>query len=521
MSVAGRIAFGAGAMWVQRFVTVCLALVLFPVLFRHMPDEELGLWFLLGQAAAFITLLDFGFTLTLTRRIALLEGRTPRRADGSREPDVQAELVDLYVTGRRVYRCLALAVLVLGGAAGWVFLHALPLETVAPEQALAAWAVLCVAYAVITETALFHCALNGAGHVGWDAIVATGTTAVTSLGQIAVVLLGGGLLALAAVTAAGAVVSRIALSMLLRRMEPELSGTGGRFRREVLDDMTGLAVRVWLTALGAFLILKTDQYFIAYFRTAADIPRYHAAFQLVMNCYLLAVAFAAASHVFVSQLWSAGDLPGIHRIVWRNVRLGLGLMVAGVAYLLVCGETVIELWLGEGEFIGWPVLATFCAMLTLEVQHVIMSQACRATRDEPFAPWALAAGVINLVLTWVLIERYGLWGVALATFIAQLVTNNWYAVYRTLRRLEMSVGSYARRAVLPVGALFAATLCGCYLSVGVGEAAGGRLAGAATGAVVVGGLLAAFWWWVALDEPARRILLAKIREQLASRRDAT
>jgi hypothetical protein len=43
VSVTKRIAFGAADSWFSRGVTIVLGLVLMPVLFRHLPKEELCL----------------------------------------------------------------------------------------------------------------------------------------------------------------------------------------------------------------------------------------------------------------------------------------------------------------------------------------------------------------------------------------------------------------------------------------------------------------------------------------------
>jgi len=50
MSVTRRIAFGVAASWLSRGITILLGLILLPVLFRHLPREELGVWLLLGQS---------------------------------------------------------------------------------------------------------------------------------------------------------------------------------------------------------------------------------------------------------------------------------------------------------------------------------------------------------------------------------------------------------------------------------------------------------------------------------------
>jgi hypothetical protein len=69
------------------------------------------------------------------------------------------------------------------------------------------------------------------------------------------------------------------------------------------------------------------------------------------------------------------------------------------------------------------------------------------------------------------VQAYGLLGVALATFLAQASTNNWYVVHRTLRRLALPKRRYLKRVLLPVGATFALDLiCCAAVKLGVGRA---------------------------------------------------
>jgi O-antigen/teichoic acid export membrane protein len=55
--------------------------------------------------------------------------------------------------------------------------------------------------------------------------------------------------------------------------------------------------------------------------------------------------------------------------------------------------------------------------------------------------------VLNLVLGFLLVPRLGLLGMAMATFFAQLLTNNWYAPLFAFRRFQISFGRYIREGL--------------------------------------------------------------------------
>jgi len=162
---------------------------------------------------------------------------------------------------------------------------------------------------------------------------------------------------------------------------------------------------------------------------------------------------------FISQAWQARDLERVKSLLIHNIRFGIVVMLGGAAALLACGREVFEIWLGPGNFIGYPILGVFLLTLVLDCQHAITISAGIATGDIPYAPWVLGAGLLTLVLTTVLIGPLGLLGVALSTLLAYGVTINWYAVYRPLRRLNFSLREYARKIILPLIFIGLAFVC--------------------------------------------------------------
>lgn len=454
MSITHRIIFGASANLFSRVVTIGFTLVLIPILFRRMGHEELGLWFMLGQSGAFIGLLDLGFTPTLTRRIALAKGKSGGDPGAVLSAESQQEIADLITSGKVIFRYLTLAVFLIAWTSGCFFIGQFELKELDYHTVWLAWSVMCLGAALGVWAGMWDCVLAGVGYVGWDAILGAVLGALTLSGQIAVVWFGGGLIELAVVQVVGALFSRCATFAFLRLRQPALLRTRGHWDGNQVKSMVSPALKAWVLITGGFLVWKTDQYFIGYFLGADKIPAYQAAYQIVSNLYILAAALGTASVVFISQLWQAGDLLQIHSIVVRNLRVGLALMVCGVACLLLVGKNVIDIWLTPGHFIGEPVLWVFCITLTMQVHNVILSGATRATEHEVFAISGLTTGLLNVIFTWILIKPFGVLGVAVGTMLAETVCSTWYVPYRALKRLAMSSRAYLLKIILPILLVF-------------------------------------------------------------------
>jgi O-antigen/teichoic acid export membrane protein len=420
-----------------------------PVLFRKLGKEELGLWLLLGQSWAALGIFDLGFGVTLTRRIAFAKGKGGSDPDADLTVESLTEIADLVATGRRVYHALSVFTFIFSFAAGFFYLKNLNLSSVTLSQVWLAWGSLCLSQAFGVWGRVWTCVLQGVGYIGWDTLVVSIINALTLGLQIVMVLFGGGLVSLAIVAAAGALAQRSVILQFARGKRPELFAICGQWRQQIARSMVPLALRAWLTALGASLVLYTDQILIAARNGASGIPAYRAAFVLVHNLTVLAVTLGLASGVFISHLWQAGEFGQVRRILQRNVRLGWLIMLTGAACLLVIGEPLFGLWLGKGNFAGYAILSAFLLTETLDTQSQIIASASRATEDEAFALSSLTGGLLKLLLSWWLATTFGLLGIALGTTLGLLLTNHWYMVYRGLRRLQISIREYVRKILCP------------------------------------------------------------------------
>ena len=429
-----------------------------PVLFRHLPKEELGIWLLLGQSWAALGILDLGFGPTLTRRIAFAKGKSGSDPNASLTDDTLHDIASLVATGRRVYQVLALLAFIVAFGSGFFYLRTLELHSLSLHTVWLAWGVICLSQSIIVLGNIWDCLLQGVGYVGWDAVLGSFINALVLSVQITVVLCGGGLLLLATVAAVGAFFQRFVLRRFARSKRPELFSRVGTPDFAAVRSMASVSLHSWLTSLGSALVLYTDQIIISSLQGVTLVPEYRAAFVIVHNLTIVAVTFGMASGVFVSHLWQAGEISQVHRLLVRNVRLGWIVMLVGAAVLIFAGESLFDVWLGKGHFIGFPILMVFLFSESMEAQSYVIATTSRATEDEPFAVSAILAGVVKLGLSLWLATRFGLLGVALGTAIALLFTNHWFMTYRGLKRLRFTLGEYFSRIIIPCASVFAVSI---------------------------------------------------------------
>ena len=446
MSVSRRIAFAVAVSWVSRFLTILANLFLIPVMFRHMGKEELGLWLLLNNSQAFLGLLGLGIAPTLTRHIAFAKGKSDGDTEFTQESS--QHIGDLVVTGKNILQFLAIIVFFIAWLLGNALIKQLQLSEISPQVVSWSWTLMCVGYAIGFSVSYLECWLKGIGYVDWNSMITTGVAITTIFINLVVIVLGGGILTLAVISVCAALFQRFAIWVFVRFHKPPLVRISGKWNPKYAINFVRPSAYCWLTGIGGFLILRTDDYFIALFGSVNDIPAYRASYQFVSTLFMLVAPIAGSASVFISQMWQAQKIADIHRLVIRNCCITLCIMGAGVAFVLTAGKEFLEFWLGEGNFIGYPILIVFSIMLTLEAQHNVLAQSARATEDEKYVFAAITSGILNVIFTFLLIRQMGLFGVALATMLSQLLTSNWYAVYRPIVRLKLRFKQYISKVII-------------------------------------------------------------------------
>jgi len=286
-SVSKRIAIAVGLSWISRVISIVSSLLLMPILFRYMGKEELGLWFLLGNSQAFLGLLGMGIAPTLTRRIAFAKGKSDSAATEELTAEGNQDIGDWVVTGRVILQWLAVIIFLVAWISGYGLIRELKLEQVSPQTLFWAWTLMCVGYSINVWQAYLGCWLQGIGYVGWDSLIGTVLSVATIGANIVTVLMGGGLVALAIISVVSGLSNRFIVIGFIKWKQPELLVIKGQWRKDYATSLIKPAMLYWLTDLGAFLILRTDSYFISILKGVSNLPQYQVTYSLVANLYPL------------------------------------------------------------------------------------------------------------------------------------------------------------------------------------------------------------------------------------------
>jgi len=145
-----------------------------------------------------------------------------------------------------------------------------------------------------------------------------------------------------------------------------------------------------------------------------------------------------------------GDRDGLRGIYLALAKSSLVVMMPVGLFLGFFGESIIRLWVGEANFVGVGVLLVLIAM---NVFHAIGTPAAMmlqsAGRNRELMYSELLNAALNLVLSIVLIRRFGVIGAPLGTLIAHVLSSFWVVLLLPCRSMRVPVLSYLRTSVVP------------------------------------------------------------------------
>ena len=427
-----------GSNWILIALTMAATYFLTPFIFRTLGHDGYGTWTLITAMTGYMSLLALGVPMASVRYLA---------------QDVAAG--DTAAMNRTIGTCVGLY-LMIGAAAlligtGLALLFAAFFDVPAGLQTQA---VLAFGLMVLQVSAGFIGLLpEGIMFAHHDFVVRNlvriaGVFLRLSL-TVAALTLVGSLIALAAVQVVCLAFDFGVTWFLIRRRYPGVRFSLADFDRRVLRRIFSFSLYVLLLSAGARLTFETDALVIGAFQDVGSIPFYVVANSLIVYVMDFVIAIAAVVSPMATKLMTDGRMDQLRDIFlqWSKVAVSLTLM-AGL-FLIVLGPSFIGVWI-EPSFEGPSgqvlQILMISSLIFLPIRGVAIPVLMGIGKPRTPTIAFLVTGVLNVVLSVLLIGPLGLTGVALGTAIP----NIGFAIAMlivTCRELGVAPAIYVRYVV--------------------------------------------------------------------------
>lgn len=419
-----------------------IALLLPPILVRHMTPAVYAVWVLVLQTAAYASYLSFGLEIAIGRYVAYSNEKGDR------------ELRDeVFSTAFFALCCAALLSLVCLAGVILTAQEIFPSVPVAlvPQMRLALL-VVGVSIAIGLPASAWNGVFIGVARYEIPALAITGSRLLSAIGLIAAALAGHSLVVMAAVVASTNLLSYISQYLAMRSITPDIRFRPSSVRRSAARELYSYCLGLTAMSFSLLLITGFDLLLVGRFQFSAVVPYSVAASMITLITGLVnAVAVVLVPHA--AALHAREEAESLGKLLLASTQICVLLLVLTGIPILIYARLILSFWIGAQYAAGGaPLLATLVVAnmirLIIVPYHVVLVAAGQQSYIK-ISP--LAEGVSNLVASVVLGVLFGGIGVALGTLFGAVVAIGmqlWYSLVRTRSAIALSSWSFLTSGIL-------------------------------------------------------------------------
>jgi O-antigen/teichoic acid export membrane protein len=419
-----------------------VALLLPPILVRHMTAANYAVWVLILQTAAYTGYMNFGLQTAIGRYVAYARERG--------DTELRDSVFSTAFLGLCVACVISLVCLVVVLLTAPKIFPSVPAALIAPMRV----ALALVGFSMAAELPASAC--NGV-FVGMEryeipAAIAGTARLISAVGLMMAALAGKSIVTMAWIVAGSNVCAQLAQYLAMRRLVTGLTFKWASVRRETARELSGYCFGLTVVSFSLLLVTGLDLVLVGHFDFATVTP-YSVAASMITFISGLLYAIVNVIMPHATMLHAQNRPEALGRLVISTTRISVLLLVVTGIPLFIYAGPIMRLWIGQSYVAaGRPILATLIFANVIRLVGAPYSLVMVAAGQHQYIKVSpLAEGITNFAVSIVLGAAFGGIGVALGTLIGSVIgvaSHLSYSMPRTSRMIRFS-----RRDFLVAGVL--------------------------------------------------------------------
>jgi O-antigen/teichoic acid export membrane protein len=423
-----------GSSWFSLGVSILVGIFLSPFILHRLGDTAYGIWVLIFSATGYYGLFDLGIRSSVIRYVSTYS------ATGDQES--LTKLINTSLATYTAIGAIALALTLLCSFfVGRIF-------RIPPEfLGTARWLFLIVGASVAIgfPTGVFGGILQGLQQFLFVNLTNLISTLLRAVLIVVALTHGYGLITVALITVVLPILGSLArAAIVIRTLTP-------RFGWKYIDGSSFRAIANY-SAVSFILMIayklrfKTDEIVIGTFLSVTAVTYFSIADRLLDYAWEVVTSLTQIFVPMSGQSEATGDVNRLRTILVAGNRACALLIFPISALLIIIGKSVIEAWVGARYVAAsYPVLLVLIVPMTfLLAQGASPGILYGMARHRPLAWVMLMEAIANLILSIVLIRRFGIVGNAAGTAIPLLCTTLYFLPRHLCRVLGIRVLTFVR-----------------------------------------------------------------------------
>jgi O-antigen/teichoic acid export membrane protein len=436
-----------------------VALLLPPILLRHMSPSNYAIWVLVLQVAAYMAYLDFGLQTAVGRYIAF--------ANEKKDRELRDGVFSTAFAALTVAAAIGITLILVGAFEAHHIFPAIPSPLLSPMRL--AIIIVGVSVAIGLPASAWNGAFVGLQRYEIPAISTVLGKVLSALGIIVAAITGRSLVLMAWIVAVTNLLSYAIQLAMLRRIAPDIRFRGALITASTVRELMGYCASLTVWSFSMLLVNGFDLLLVGRFQFGAVTP-------YAVSAMLITFLAGVQNGIFgvimphAAELHARQSAEALGNLLVKTTKLGvLFLLLTGLP-LVVFAAPIIRIWIGP-QFVqaGSSILIILVIANMIRLTGTPFASILIGTGQQRLVVLTpLAEGITNLTFSIILGLKYGAIGVAWGTLIgavAAVLGNICYNLPRAYQSIKCSPLRYASEAIavpalcgFPVCVAFPATI---------------------------------------------------------------
>ncbi len=425
--------------YIKTSVLVVIGFIVTPIILKFIGKENYGIWAIIGSMLGYMGMLELG----LTGSVSTLIARKQNEPSGDDINSIVSNAIFLHTI-------IGLAVLGTGCAVSFYLPDFFRISPDLFDITWKAFILATVGLSISFPLRSIKAVLRGTQNIAtlnWLELA----NFLVRTGLILFLLFVG--FDLIALPLGAIVVNTVALFVFYyfsTRTYPQLDISLSFVKIKEIKKIFSVSLWWFLGGIGALFIYLTDNIVIGHFLGPAFVTVYVLTYRVAELGRQQIYQINSAMMPGVSDLVSRKEYEKLQYVFLTSMKTIVMLSFILCLFIMIYNRDIVKYWVGEEYFGGNIITIIFAiSLFQMTIFHnasVILTSFLKLKRLSVIR-WT--EGIINLLLSIVLVKYYGIIGVALATLAAGLVTSFWYVPLNASRLLGIGLSKLIHSVALP------------------------------------------------------------------------
>ncbi len=419
-----------------------------PAIFRYLPSNTLGIWYIFVNLGMFATLIGLVFQTSFSRNISYaFGGATSLIKEGiDSDADVLGEsnfplIKSLIHAMRRFYGYVSAVMIVFLILIGSLYIRHLSRDLHDQDVIITSWILYSLSVVASFYCLYFSCILQGRGYIKeYNQLVIINRLVYMVL-VFGLLYSGYGILGIAIANCISTIINFILGNALAYK-----DGLRQTLKQTEIQakDLMGIiwqnTYKLGLANMALFFSTRGSLFYASLFLPLATVAKYGLSIQVVNVFGSVSLLYYYSYSTYISQSWVTKELDVIRRIYSKSLVLFLFIYIVGCISILLLGDWALD-FIGSGTtFLPTLPLALLFVVYLLDSNQTLALNLISSENKVPYLASSLwsALGIFILIPVFIRYFDWGIVGAILAVGVVQLCYQNWKWVLTVSEGLDMS-----------------------------------------------------------------------------------